>query len=147
GGVINSVTKKPTYDTKRRVSVTGGNQDFVSGSVELSGPVTDDKSQRYRVAIYQDHENPSRNNTDVRNRIIDLGYAWDMTDATTVTAQFTDIIQHYGGARLRGIPTDDDGNFLADIDGNANEASDYQDLEAQVYQMRVDHSFNDWLSG
>ncbi|MFH0226878.1 TonB-dependent siderophore receptor [Vibrio furnissii] len=147
GGVINYVTKKPTYDTKRRVSVTGGNQDFVSGSVELSGPVTDDKSQRYRVAIYQDHENPSRNNTDVRNRIIDLGYAWDMTDNTTVTAQFTDIIQHYGGARLRGIPTDDDGNFLADIDWNANEASDYQDLEAQVYQMRVDHSFNDWLSG
>lgn len=147
GGVINYVTKKPTYTTQRRVSVTAGNQDFVSGGVELSGPVNDDASQRYRVAIYQDHENPSRNNTDVRNRIIDLGYSWDMSEDSTVTAQFTDIIQHYGGARLRGIPTDDAGNFLADIDWNANEASDFQDLEAQVYQLRLDHSFNDWLSG
>ncbi|SDH63234.1 iron complex outermembrane recepter protein [Vibrio xiamenensis] len=147
GGVINYTTKKPTYDTERKVSVTGGNQDFVSGSVELSGPVNDDATQRYRVGIYQDHENPSRDNTDVRNRIIDLGYAWDITDATTVTTQFTDIIQHYGGARLRGIPTDEDGNFLTDIDWNANSSSDYQDLEARVYQIHVDHVFNDWLSG
>lgn len=147
GGVINYVTKKPTYEPHRRVSVTAGNQDFASGSVELSGPANEDETQRYRVAIYQDHENPSRNNTDVRNRIIDLGYAWDLGDTTTVTTQFTDIIQHYGGARLRGIPTDDEGNFLADINWNANEASDYQDLEAQVYQIKVEHDFNAWLSG
>lgn len=147
GGVINYVTKKPTYEPHHRVSVTAGNQDFVSGSVELSGPANEDETQRYRVAIYQDHENPSRNNTDVRNRIIDLGYVWDLGDSTTVTTQFTDIIQHYGGARLRGIPTDDEGNFLADINWNANEASDYQDLEAQVYQIKVEHDFNAWLSG
>ena len=147
GGVINYVTKKPTYEAHRRVSVTAGNQDFASGSVELSGPANEDETQRYRVAIYQDHENPSRNNTDVRNRIIDLGYAWDLGDTTTVTTQFTDIIQHYGGARLRGIPTDDEGNFLADINWNANEASDYQDLEAKVYQIKVEHDFNAWLSG
>ncbi|MCG3724869.1 TonB-dependent receptor [Vibrio cincinnatiensis] len=147
GGVINYVTKKPTAHTQNKVSITAGNQDFVSGSLELSGPATEDHSQRYRIAIYQDHENPSRDNTDVRNRIIDLGYAWDITDSTTVTAQFTDIIQHYGGARLRGIPTDDKGNFLADIDWNANEASDFQDLEAQVYQLRLEQRFNAWLSG
>lgn len=147
GGVVNYVTKKPTYHTQRRVSVTGGNQDFVSGSVELSGSVNAEQSQRYRVGIYQDHENPSRQNTDVRNRIIDLGYAWDITNQTTVTAQLTDIQQHYGGARLRGVPADDQGNFLADIDWNANEASDYQDLDAQVYQVRVDQYLNDWLSG
>ena len=147
GGVINYVTKKPTYEPHRRISMTAGNQDFVSGSVELSGPANEDETQRYRVAIYQDHENPSRNNTDVRNRIIDLGYAWDLGDTTTVTTQFTDIIQHYGGARLRGIPTDDEGNFLADINWNANEASDYQDLEAQVYQIKVEHDFNAWLRG
>ncbi|WP_238130835.1 hypothetical protein [Vibrio cincinnatiensis] len=72
GGVINYVTKKPTAHTQNKVSITAGNQDFVSGSLELSGPATEDHSQRYRIAIYQDHENPSRDNTDVRNRIIDL---------------------------------------------------------------------------
>ncbi|WP_456295718.1 TonB-dependent receptor [Vibrio sp. AK197] len=147
GGVINYTTKKPTYDTQRKLSVTAGNQDFVSGSLELSGSANDESTQLYRIGIYQDHENPARDNTDVRNRIIDLGYAWDFGDTTTMTAQFTDIIQHFGGARVRGIPTDDAGNFLTDIDWNANSASDYQDLEAQVYQLRVDHDFNAWLSG
>jgi len=147
GGTINYRTKQPSHETRRQVSLTGGNQDFAGGSLELSGPVNDEDSQRYRIGLYQDHENPSRNNTDVRNRILDFGYAWDLSAATSVTAQFTDVLQHYGGARLRGIPTDDAGNFLADIDWNANESSDYQDLAAQVYQLRLDHVFNDWLLG
>jgi iron complex outermembrane recepter protein len=146
GGVINYVTKKPTDETKRKVSVTTGNQDFASGSVELSGPANPDYSQRYRVGIYQDHENPSRDNTDVRNRIIDLGYEFDVSENTTIGVQYTDIIQHYGGARLRGIPTDDQGDFLADIDWNANDAGDHQYLDAEVYQLHIDRDINSWLT-
>ncbi len=147
GGVINYVTKKPTATSQRKVSVTGGNDDFASGSVEVSGAANDDATQRYRVGIYQDHENPSRKNTDVRNRIIDLGYEVDMSEDTTLGLQFMDVQQHNGGYRLRGIPVDDDGNFLTDVDWNANEASDYQSLDAQVYQARVDHYFNENWNG
>jgi iron complex outermembrane receptor protein len=146
GGVINYVTKKPTYQPKRKVAVTTGNQDFVSGSVELSGPVNDDKSQRYRVGVYQDHENPARKNTDIRNRMVDLGYAWDINDDTTIDLQYINIMQHYGGGRIRGIVTDDAGNFLTDTSWNANDAGDYLSLDAQVYQARIDHDINDWLS-
>lgn len=147
GGVINYVIKKPTAMTHRKVSVTGGNEDFASGSVELSGAANEDATQRYRVGIYQDHANPSRKNTDVRNRIIDLGYEVDMSEDTTLGLQFMDVKQHNGGYRLRGIPVDDDGNFLTDVDWNANEASDYQSLDAQVYQARVDHYFNENWNG
>ncbi|MCE0496117.1 TonB-dependent siderophore receptor [Vibrio salinus] len=147
GGVINYVTKKPTADTQRKVSVTGGNEDFASGSVELSGSANKQQTQRYRIGVYQDHENPSRKNTDVRNRIIDLGYEIDVSDYTTIGLQFMDVQQHNGGYRLRGIPVDDSGNFLTDTDWNANEASDYQTLDAQVYQARVDHYFNDNWNG
>ena len=146
GGLINYVTKKPTYEHDNRIKLSVGNDDFVSGSVELSGPITEDATQRYRVGIYQDHENPYRYNTDVRNRIIDTGYAVDLSDATSVTLQFSDIKQHYAGARLRGIPADANGNFIADMRWNANEASDFQQLDAQVFQVRLDHDFTDWLS-
>lgn len=146
GGIINYVTKKPTATAKRKLQLGLGNDQFVSGSLELSGPVTESADQRYRLGIYQDHENPYRYNTDVRNRIIDSGYAWDLGLDTTLTVQYTDIIQHYGGARLRGVPIDDRGNFLTSVRWNANEASDFQKLRAQVAQSELTHEVNDWLS-
>ncbi|RBP85670.1 iron complex outermembrane receptor protein [Marinomonas rhizomae] len=145
GGVVNYVTKKPTYEQKNTLKVSAGNKDFLSGSIESSGPANEDASQRYRVGIYSDGQNSYRNNVEEENRIIDLGYAWDMDENNTLTLQYTDIHQYLSGARLRGIPTDDDGNFLADTSWNNNEKSDYQELDAQVFQARLDHSINSWL--
>lgn len=147
GGLINYVTKKPDANRKNRIKITGGNQDFAGAAIDLYGALSDDGSHSYRAGFYQDHENPSRANTDTRNRILDLGYAWEIDDTSRLLLQFTDIQQVLGGARLRGIPTDQDGNFLANIDWNANEASDYQRLDARVYLSRLNHDFNDWLSG
>lgn len=145
GGVINYVTKKPTYEEKNTVKVSAGNKDFLSGSVESSGPANEDASQRYRVGVYSDGQNSYRNNVEEENRIIDLGYAWDIDENNTLNVQYTDIHQYISGARLRGIPTDDDGNFLADTSWNNNEKSDFQELDAQVFQARLDHSINSWL--
>jgi iron complex outermembrane receptor protein len=145
GGVINYVTKKPTYEQVNKIEVGVGNKDFFSGSVESSGALTEDGSQRYRVGIYSDTQGSYRNNVEEQNQTIDLGYAWDINDDTTLNLQYTNIFQHIDGARLRGIPTDDDGNFLADTSWNNNEASDYQELEAQVFQAGLQHSFTSWL--
>ncbi|WP_137170124.1 TonB-dependent siderophore receptor [Marinomonas sp. FW-1] len=145
GGVVNYVTKKPTYEQKNTLKVSAGNKDFLSGSVESSGPANEDASQRYRIGIYSDGQDSYRNNVEEENQIIDLGYAWDMDENNTLTVQYTDIHQYISGARLRGIPTDDDGNFLADTSWNNNEKSDYQELDAQVFQARLDHSINSWL--
>lgn len=145
GGVINYVTKKPTYEQKNTIEVSAGNKDFLSGSIESSGPANESGSQRYRVGIYSDGEDSYRNNVEEENRIIDLGYAWDFNDDNTLTIQYTNIYQYITGARIRGIPTDDDGNFLADTSWNNNESSDFQKLEAQVFQAKYEHSFNNWL--
>ena len=145
GGVINYVTKKPAYEQKNTLKVSAGNKDFLSGSIESSGPANEDASQRYRVGIYSDGQDSYRNNVEEENQIIDLGYAWDIDSNNTLTVQYTDIHQYISGARLRGIPTDDEGNFLADTSWNNNEKSDYQELDAQVFQARLDHSINSWL--
>jgi len=145
GGVINYVTKKPTYEQINKVEVGVGNKDFVSGSFESSGALNETGSQRYRVGIYSDGQNAYRNNVEEENQTIDLGYAWDINDETTLNLQYTNIFQHIDGARLRGIPTDDNGNFLADTDWNNNEASDYQELEAHVLQASLQHNITPWL--
>lgn len=145
GGVINYVTKKPTYEQKNTITGSIGNKGFKSASIESSGPANKDASQRYRVSLYSDSQDSYRNNVDEQNRIIDLGYAWDLDSNNTLTVQYTNIRQNIDGARLRGIPTDDNGNFLADTSWNNNEPSDFQKLDAQVFQARLDHSINSWL--
>ena len=102
GGLINYSTKKPTAVPERLLKLAMGNDSFYSGSVELSGPLTDDATQRYRAGIYKDSEKPFRQNTDVENQILDFGYAIDLTQDTVLTLQYTDVEQDYGGARLRG---------------------------------------------
>ena len=146
GGLINYSTKKPTAVAGRQLKVGLGNDSFYSGSLELSGPLTDDAAQRYRAGIYKDSEKPFRQNTDVENQIIDLGYAIDLTQDTSLTLQYTDVEQDYGGARLRGVVTDAAGNFLADRSWNHNESTDFQRLTAEVYQARLEHQVNSYWS-
>lgn len=146
GGVINYVTKKPTFEQENTVTVSAGNKGYLSTSVESSGPLNEDASQRYRVAVMADEDGSYRTNVDQEDQTVDLGYAWDIDDDTTLTLQYTNIYQHIDGARLRGIPTDDDGNFLADTSWNSNSADDYQELSAEVFQASLEHTINSWLS-
>ena len=142
GGIINYVTKKPTATAQRSVELALGNYDYRRGSVELSGPLTDDASQRYRAAYYYDNEQPFRYNTEQTNEVLDLGYAFDLGQSSEIILQLTDYQQDFQGARLRGVPVDDNGNFVTEREWNHNEASDFQDLEATVYQARINHEFS-----
>lgn len=143
GGVINYVTKKPSFEQKTTVEMTAGNKDFLSGSVETSGPANEDGSQRYRVGIYSSGEDSYRDNVEEDNLIVDLGYAWDLNDLSTLTLQYTHFYQL--GERLRGIPIDSDGNFLTDTSWNSNESSDFQKFQSNIVQANLDHSINSWL--
>ncbi len=140
GGLINYVTKKPQRTAKNQLELGLGNDEYWQGSLELSGPLTE--QQAYRFGYYRDSEQPFRWNTKVENEILDLGYLIDLSDSTSLTLQYNTVTQDYQGARLRGVPTDDQGNFLGDRAWNHNEATDFQSLEADVWQVRADHEFN-----
>lgn len=147
GGIINYVTKKPTAIAERSIKLGTGNYDYKQGSVELSGPLNDAASQRYRAAYYYDNEQPFRYNTEQTNKVLDLGYAFDVGNVTEVILQFTDYEQDFQGARLRGVPVDDNGDFVTEREWNHNEATDFQTLSASVYQARVNHEFSpNWLA-
>ncbi|MFT2091521.1 TonB-dependent siderophore receptor [Paraglaciecola sp. 2405UD69-4] len=144
GGAINYVTKKPTHEQENNLEVRLGNKGFISGSVESSGPINQDASQRYRLGVYSSTEDSYRDNVEEDNLIVDLGYAWDVSDDSTLTLQYTHFDQL--GERLRGVPIDENGNFLTYIAWNSNEPDDDQDFETDIFQANFEHSFNDWLS-
>ena len=78
--------------------------------------------------VFYENQDSFRNNADLENIEIAGGILYDMNKNTRLTSTFDYIIQNLGGHRLRGVPVDDDGNFLVDISYNANESFDYQDL-------------------
>ncbi len=50
------------------------------------------------------------------------------------------------GNRLRGVPVDDDGNFLGDIRWNANEPTDFLHLKSQAYKARYATDIGDAIT-
>lgn len=144
GGSINYVTKKPTKQKINNIELRLGNKNFFAGSIESSGPIDNSASHRYRVGMYSSSEGSYRNNVEEDNLILDLGYAWDLSENSTLTLQYTQFDQL--GERLRGVPIDENGNFLTDITWNSNEPNDEQDFVTDIIQANLEHAVNDWLT-
>lgn len=144
GGMINYVTKKPTFTEKKQVNITAGTDNLFGGSFEATGGLTDDIA--YRFGAFQEKEDSIRDNADSENTQLAGGLLFALSDVTTLTTTFDYVDQNLGGARLRGVPVDDEGNFLVDPSYNANEKSDYQDLEALTLQANLNHDFSDYLN-
>lgn len=132
GGVINYVTRKPGHQAARRIELQLGNQSFGAASFEATGPAREDGRISYRIGAYADGEDGFRWNTDSQSQIGDASVAFDLGDTGELTLQYTDITQNLGGNRLRGVPVDNDGNFLTDRRWNHNEPTDFLDMRAKV---------------
>ncbi len=125
GGVINYVTRKPQAKAQRRVEIQVGNEDFVAGSFEATGPVNEAGNVRYRLGVYADGEEGIRWNADSQSLIVDASVAFDVGDTGELILQYTDITQNLGGNRLRGVPVNDNGYFLTNRRWNHNESTDF----------------------
>lgn len=137
GGVINYVSKRPQRQAKRRVELQVGNDDFLAGSFEATGPLAGSERVRYRVGVYQDRENPFRFHTGSENRLADAGLAFDVGDTGELLLQFSDVSVDRDANRLRGVPVNDDGVFLTDIRWNHNEPTDFLVMDAQIALARL----------
>lgn len=137
GGLINYVTKVPTEELTASGELTLGNYNRYGAAGDVSGPVTSNGSLLARGGAYYEQMKPFRNNTSEKSLILDGGLTAKLGDDTRLIGQITHYEQKNKGARLRGIPTDDDGNFLADRSWNTNEKTDFLNLNATTYQARL----------
>ncbi|AWF81592.1 TonB-dependent siderophore receptor [Microbulbifer sp. A4B17] len=144
GGMINYVSKKPTFFENRELKVTTGSESLYGASMELTGGLNE--SVAYRLGGFYESQDSFRNNADSENTELAGGLLFDLSTDTQLTTTFDYIEQNLGGNRLRGVPVDDDGNFLVDPSYNANEEFDYQNLEALVLQTNVKHNFTEKLN-
>jgi iron complex outermembrane receptor protein len=137
GGLINYVTKRPTDKLAAQANLTLGNYERHGASGEISGPLTGDGGLLGRAGAYYEQTDPFRNNSREKSLILDGGLTARLGEDARIIGQVTHYDQKNRAARLRGVPTDDDGNFLASRSWNTNEKADFLNLRATVYQARL----------
>ncbi|MGF1456918.1 MAG: TonB-dependent siderophore receptor [Alphaproteobacteria bacterium] len=145
GGIINYVTRAPQEEQEGYVRLVGGTFDLFGARAELTGPLTEDGTLLYRVGAAFEETETFRFNTDKQDLVLAADLAWRPTEATEAVFRFDYVEQDFQGARLRGVPVDDEGNFLTTRRFNTNEASDFQRLEATAVTLTVNHAVTDDL--
>lgn len=144
GGMINYVTKKPKFNSEKNLNLTLGNFGLSGISVDATDGITDNLA--YRLGAFYEEQDSFRNNADQENIELAGGLLYNISDYTSIDFTFDYIVQNLAGNRLRGVPVDDEGNFLVDRSYNANEKFDFQDMKALVLQSNLKHDFNNGLT-
>ncbi|MDK2760839.1 MAG: TonB-dependent receptor [Sphingopyxis sp.] len=143
GGILNYISKKPTDVRSGRATLIGGTRSRFGGSLELGGLLSDmDGAPATRLGLFYESMNLPRNNANSRTFIADGGMAFNIGDAK-LTLQATHYNQSMAGARLRGVPTDDQGNFLGSRTWNTNEKKDGTRLNSNAFQASFDWAVSD----
>lgn len=136
GGLFNYITKKAQNDLlEGKVKAIAGTEDRWGGSVEINAPL----GNRFAVrgGLFYEDRGTFRFNAASRTMIADAGVSFD-PGPIRVDIQATRYDQELDANRLRGVPVDDDGEFLTDRRWNHNEPSDFLNLESDVLQMRLE---------
>ena len=93
GGVINLVTKQPLSEPYYNVQLQGGNRGFISPSIDLSGPLTEDGRLLYRLNALVRREDGFRDfDNDYERFFIAPTLTWLISDNTdlTVNLEYTE---------------------------------------------------------
>ncbi|MBW4490252.1 MAG: TonB-dependent receptor [Trichocoleus desertorum ATA4-8-CV12] len=85
GGVVNLVTEQPLFDPAYSAELSVGSFGLFRPSVDLTGPVNDDGSVRYRVnAVFEGGGNFRDFDQDTERFFVAPVLAWDIGDRTSV---------------------------------------------------------------
>jgi iron complex outermembrane recepter protein len=135
GGLFNYVTKKPSERFSAEVSGVLGTGDRYGGSAEINGALLPGLGTR--AGIFYEDRDTFRFNASSETLIADGGLTYAVGPAK-LTLQATHYDQDLPANRLRGVPTDNEGNFLASRRWNHNEPDDFLRLNSDVVQALVD---------
>ncbi|MEM9168019.1 MAG: TonB-dependent receptor [Pseudomonadota bacterium] len=141
GGLFNYITKRPTEEFTGRIAGIYGTEGRKGGSGEVAGALPIEGAAG-RFGIFYEDGNLQRRNAASEILIFDAGLTFDVGIGDLIL-QAVHYDQDLQGNRLRGVPVDDTGVFIADRRWNHNEASDFLRLESTVLQAKLEGAVGD----
>lgn len=136
GGLFNYITKKAQADALAgEVKAIAGTEDRWGGSAELNAPLG--RGFAARGGLFYEDRGTFRYNAASRTLVADGGVSFD-PGPVRLDIQATRYDQELDANRLRGVPVDDNGEFLASRRWNHNEPTDFLNLKSDVLQARLE---------
>jgi len=145
GGVINIVTEQPLAEPYYEFGLAIGNRAFVEPSLDISGPLTEDASVRYRLnALYRNEDSVRDFDTQIERYFIAPVISWDISDRTDITFSL-EYADDERPADFGGLPAL--GDRIADVpfDRITGEPGDDATAESLRLGYQFEHRFsNNW---
>lgn len=145
GGIVNFVTRKPRNTPAAEASFRTGSFAQRGGHGEITGPLFRTKNVFYRAALYAADRKLFRYNAGSENIHFASGLSWRLGEATSLGFEYEYIDQNLLAHRLRGVPVNAAGAWLTNREWTASEPTDTSQLQARVFQTRLDHAFTSTL--
>ncbi|MEM7595197.1 MAG: TonB-dependent siderophore receptor, partial [Cyanobacteria bacterium P01_A01_bin.83] len=142
GGLINLVTKKPLAEPYYNVQLQGGGQNFISPSIDLSGPLTEDGSLLYRFnALYRTQDSFRDYDSSFDRFFIAPTIAWQISDRTDLSIS----LEYAEDNDLADFGTVAFGEGIADIPPERinNNPDDTQSRENLNVGYTLEHRFSE----
>jgi iron complex outermembrane recepter protein len=140
GGVINYVTKQPLVNPYYSAAFTAGSYSFYQPSLDLSGPLTEDTSLRYRLTA--SYQNSDSFVDFVDQEIIQVAptISYRIGENTNLTFAYEYV--RSDGAFYDGLPVDPV-LFQVPRDRFVGEPSNFLNQETNYINLNLEHQFNE----
>jgi iron complex outermembrane receptor protein len=103
GGVVNTITKKPLSEPFYQIGGTFGSYDFYRGTIDLTGPLTENRTALYRLNVAYENANSFRDFVENESTFINPVISLKVGENTDLT--FAYEYQKYNYAFDRGFPS------------------------------------------
>jgi iron complex outermembrane receptor protein len=141
GGVVNTVTEQPLRNPAYEVGMTVGNYDFYRPTLDITGPLTEDESLRYRLNVAYENADSYRDFVENESIFVAPVLTWDIGPRTNLTLEFE--YQHYEYVFDRGFRSEPEfldlprDRFLGEPDFS------FESFNSYYASYRLEHEFSD----
>ena len=143
GGIINLVSKKPLFEPYYSTSFTVGSFDTYRGAIDLSGPLNDSKTVRYRLNASYDNYGSFRDFVDGDRFSITPTVTWDISPDTSLNVYARYVTEQE--TVDEGLP--ETSNGVVDVPRDRFFGEDFNEFEQEQFNIgyTLNHKFNeDW---
>ncbi len=97
GGIINQVSKRPTNEQLREIQIQAGNDNQLSGAIDLGGEVNEKSNVLFRLTARTSDEDLPEDYSSAKRQMIAPALTWKPDDDTSLT-----LLAHYQKDDIKG---------------------------------------------
>ena len=146
GGTVNVITEQPTDEPFYRVEASAGSFDLYRGAIDLSGPLDEDETVKYRLNIAAETENSFIDDIGRDRLLVAPVLSWAVGEDTDITFELE--YSELTADNNFGIPVR--GTILDNVNGEISRSRyigdadrEFRDINTLIVGYDVEHRIND----